>query len=169
MESNKTIWKTASNFGIILGLALVIYSILIYAFDQVFNQTLGFGSYIIIIVIVFIGTKKQRDESNGILSYSKGLGTGVVISIIGTAIFAIFTYILYEIIDPDLITRLHYIQEQEMIKTGIDEDSIKLAMTMVKKYTNSLMMFFGVLVGLSIFGIFISLITSAIIKKTETK
>ena len=168
MEEKNSIWKVALNYGVISGLGLVILSSVWYVTNLTFNQYIGWLNYVIIIGLVITGTKKQRELDNGFISYGKALGVGSVICIISALLIAIFTYVLYTVIDADLINRLYEAQEQAMMTNpSITDEQIDMAMEITKKYTNPTMISIGTFFGISFMGFIISLITSAVLKKNK--
>jgi len=168
MEEKTSIWKVALNYGTISGLSLVILSALWYVTNLSFNQYVGWLNYVVIIGLVIIGTKKQRELDDGFITYGKALAVGSVISIVAALLLAIFTYILYTIIDVDLINKLYAMQEQAMMTNpAITEEQIDTAMEFAKKFTNSTTVSLGAFFGVGFIGFIISLITSAVLKKNK--
>ncbi len=168
MEEKTSIWKIALNYGAITGLSLVILTTIWYVTNLSFNEYVGWLNYVAIIGFVIFGTKKQRELDDGFISYGKALGVGSVISIVAGLILAIFTYILYTVIDVDLINKLYTVQEQAMMTNpAITDDQIDTAMEMVKKFTNPITMTIGTFFGISFMGFIISLVTSAVLKKNK--
>ncbi|GAI83104.1 unnamed protein product [marine sediment metagenome] len=94
MENKKvSVWKGVMNPAIMLGFALIIYSLILYFFDQTFNKSLGYVSILIIIVDVVLGIRSFREESRGgILSYGQAVGAGTVIGLYAGIIGAIFLF-----------------------------------------------------------------------------
>ena len=168
MDEKASIWKVALNHGAIAGLALVILSAIWYVTNLTFNEYVGWLNYVVLIALVIVGTKKQRELDEGFISYGKALGVGSVISIVAALLFAIFTYILYSVIDVDLINKLYAIQEQAMMTNpAITDEQIDAAMEMSKQFTNSTTVSIGAFFGVSLTGFIISLVTSAVLKKNK--
>lgn len=167
MEENKSIWKNSINYGVILGLALIIFTVVLYVSGLMMNKPISMLSYLIIIAIIFIGIKKQRDFEEGFLSYGKGLASGTAISLIGGFIYGVFIFILYDIIDPNLIEKVYLAQEQELMSQGIPDSQIEMSMNMTKKFMGGIFMGFVSLLGTGFIGFIISLIISAILKKNK--
>ena len=168
MEEKSSIWKVALNYGAISGLSLVILTTIWYVTNLTFNQYVGWLNYVVIIGLVIVGTKKQRELDDGFISYGKALGVGSVICIISALILAVFSYLLYTVIDADLINKLYAVQEQAMMTNpAITDEQIDASMEMVKKFTNPTVISIGAFFGISFIGFIISLITSAVLKKDK--
>jgi hypothetical protein len=78
---------------------------------------------------------------------------------------AVFTYLLYAVIDPDLVDKQLAFAEEEMIKRGIPESAIEAGMKVQTKIMKP-----GIMAPLSIFGsmfqgLIMSLIVAAFVRK----
>ena len=168
MEEKSSIWKVALNYGAISGLSLVILTTIWYVTNLTFNTYVGWLNYVVIIGLVVVGTKKQREFDDGFISYGKALGVGSVICILSGLILSVFSYLLYTVIDVDLINKLYAVQEQAMMTNpSITDEQIDAAMEMVKKFTNPTVISIGTFFGISFKGFIISLVTSAVLKKNK--
>jgi hypothetical protein len=160
MEKKVSVWQATLNSGLILGLALVIYTLLLYFLDQTFNKSLGYVSILIIIGGLVLGIKSFRDDARGgIMSYGQGVGAGTVIGLYAGIIGAIFTFLLYKVIDPDLLGKLLTFTEEKYLESGrVPEEMIDQIMKSQKKFMTPLVLsvssifsnvFFGVVVSLT--------------------
>lgn len=167
MEKKVSVWQATLNSGIILGLALVIYTLHLYFLDQTFNQKLGYVSILILIVGLVLGIKSFRDDARGgIMSYGQGVGAGTVIGLYAGIIGAIFTFLLYEVIDPDLTGKLLTFTEEKLLESGrVPEEMMDQTMEMRKKFMAPWIMSIGEIISYVFFGVVISLIASIFLKK----
>ena len=166
MEKKSSFWKANLTNGLILGLALIIYSVLLYIFDLNLNKYLGYVSYIIIIAGVILGTKSYRDNNlNGFITYGQALGFGTMLVVVAAVLSAIYTYLFVAIIDPDIIDKILAISEEEMLKKGMSDDQVEMAQSFSKKLMSPVVMSITGFIGTSIVGFILSLITSAFLKK----
>lgn len=167
MEKKVSVWQATLNSGLILGLALVIYTLLLYFLDQTFNTSLGYVSYLIIIIGLVLGIKSFRDDARGgIMSYGQGVGAGTVIGLYAGIIGAIFTYLLYTVIDPDLMGKLLTFTEEKLIETGrVPEEMMDQTMEFQKKLMAPWIMSISAVIGTVFFGVVVSLIASIFLKK----
>lgn len=167
MEKKVSVWQATLNSGIILGLALVIYTLLLYFLDQTFNQKLGYVSILILIVGLVLGIKSFRDDARGgIMSYGQGVGAGTVIGLYAGIIGAIFTFLLYEVIDPDLTGKLLTFTEEKLLESGrVPEEMMDQTMEMQKKFMAPWIMSVRGIISSVFFGVVVSLIASIFLKK----
>lgn len=167
MEKKVSVWQATLNSGLILGLALVIYTLLLYFLDQTFNQKLGYVSILILIAGIVLGIKSFRDDAKGgIMSYGQGVGAGTVIGLYAGIIGAIFLFLLYEVIDPDLMGKMFTVTEEKLLESGrVPEEMIDQTMEMQKKFMAPWIMSIGTVINYVFFGVVVSLIASIFLKK----
>lgn len=167
MEKKVSVWQATLNSGIILGLALVIYTLLLYFLDQTFNRTLGYVSILIIIIGLVLGIKSFRDDARGgVMSYGQGIGAGTVIGLYAGIIGAIFTFLLYKVIDPDLVGKLLTFTEEQILESGrVPEEMIDQVMESQKKILSPLVLSISSIFSYVFFGVVVSLIACIFLKK----
>jgi len=61
------------------------------------------------------------------ITFGQALGAGVIIFLYYAIIMAVFTYILYAVIDPDLIDKQLAFTEEQMMKKGMPEAAVEAA------------------------------------------
>jgi len=166
MEQKSTFWKSAMIYGLYLALALTLFSVILYATGLILNQKIGYISLVIYVVGIILAQIHYRDsELNGNISYSQALGFGVSIMLFSGIITALYTIILYTIIDPGLIEQMKNIQEEAMLKKGMSEDQIETAMSIASKMMSPAWLSIMGLFGSVFMGTVVSLITSIFVKK----
>jgi len=166
MENKPNVWKNALNGGLILGIVLIIYSILMYFLDLSLEKWVSWVSYILLIAGIVYFTIQYRDHVlGGTISYAQALGFGVIISLFASVLSAIYSYVFFTFIDPDFIGKIIEMQQTEMLNQGLTEDQVEQSMEMIKGFMTP-----GVMVAISIptltfVGFIFSLITSIFLKK----
>lgn len=165
-EKSNTTFKAGLTYGVILGLILIIYSVLLYVMDMNLNKYVDWISYILIIGIIIYGTKKYRDDNlKGIISYGQALGLSTIIIVFGALISTIYTYFFISVIDPDYINKVLAAAEEQLLKKGMTDDQIEMAIAMQKKMMKPVLMAIMGFFVTVIVGVILSLITSAFLKK----
>lgn len=166
MEQKRSIWKETLNYGIILGLIGVGFSVLTYMFDLTFKTWIIWPSMLLSLVVLFLLLRSYRDHyNNGYISYGKSVGAGVIISVYAAIITAIYIYVLYAFIDPGLMDKSLAMAEAKMIEKGLPEAAVEKALEMQAKMMKP---WFTGLMGLinSVFyGLILSLIVSLFVMK----
>ncbi len=167
MEQNQTtLPQHALVYGLILGLALIVYSVLLYMLDLTFNFGLSLLSWVVLIIGIYIGSKAYRDKVlGGTISYGAALGTGILIALVAGVISTLFSYILTNIIDPGLVEKSFQVIEERMAKKGLPDEQIEMIVSRMRERSSPVKTLVIGFVAFTVFGIIISLITSAFVKK----
>jgi uncharacterized membrane protein (DUF106 family) len=116
-----------------------------------------------------LAMRHQRDQlDGGIISYAKALSVGIVVVLIGMIISSFWNYVLVNFIDTEYINRL---KEQFIATWGesMPEDSLDEALAGFDKAGNLLETIKSSLIGGTIFGLIIGLITAAFMKREPMK
>lgn len=99
-------------FGLIGGLALITFSVLLYAMDvSIFNPVFAIVNILVnfgvIIFLAVLAINKMRDaDFGGKISYIQALIAGFITLLIASYILTFFTYILNGVIDPEYMPRI---------------------------------------------------------------
>ena len=166
MEEKVNVWKTNLTNGLILGLAGIVYSLVIYFLDLSFNKAQGFVFIVIQIGLLYFLLKSYRDNfMHRQITYGQSVGAGVIICLYYALIMAVFTYILYTVIDPGLISKQLAFTEEAMVKKGVSQSAIDAAMAMQTKIMKPAIMAPLSIFGSMLWGVIISLLVSIFIKK----
>ncbi len=174
MEEKKiSLWKTAMSCGIYLGLALIIYSVILYLAGQTFNQTLALISILIIIVGIIWAQLNYRKAQGNVLSYGQGVGLVAAMMLFAGALSAIYTILLYKVIDPELYDQyLLFFEEQtttRLINQGLGDAQISQALEVSKRFQTPVILAITALITYILYGVVVSLITSIFVKKNPTE
>jgi len=166
MENKVNPWKANLTNGLIMGLIGIVYSLVMYFFDLTLNRVQGWVFIALQFIILYFLVKMYRDNYKyGLITYGQALGAGMIIFLYYSIIAAIFMYILYTVIDPNMVDKQMVLAEEELLKRGLPQDQIDISMNVQKK-----IMIPEVLAPLSIFGnmfygLIISLIIAAFVRK----
>jgi hypothetical protein len=166
MEQNVNVWKANLTNGLILGLAGVVYSLIIYFLDLSLNKTQGYIFMAVEAVILFFLLKSYRDNyKHGQITYGESMGAGVIICLYYSIIMALFAYLLYSVIDTGLIAKQLAFAEETLQKKGLPQASIDSAMKIQQKIMKPAIMAPLSILGNMLWGVALSLIVSIFIRK----
>ena len=157
--------KHLTNWGGVLGLALIGISLVLYLLDQTEASWVQWVSYAVIAALIYMGTQAKRTAQGGILSYGQGLATGVGIAFFGSVLVAFYTFVFFRFIDPDMLQELIIRTEDGMYAQGMPDDQVEMAMSMTRKFMQPGPMAVLVVLTYTFVGFLISLITAAILKR----
>ena len=161
MENKVSVWKANLNNGIILGLAGVVFTLVLWFMDQSLNRSLGYLWLIVLIIALYFMIKSYRDKYlQGFITYGQSLGAGVVIMLYYSIISAIFAFILYKMIDPGLIDKMLAMAEEKMVERGIPESAMEQGLKVQEKIMNPAVLAVSAIINGVFFGTIISLIIS---------
>ncbi len=169
-DQQKPTKKIALNNGLILGFALILIAVVNYAMGNAYSQDwkIAVISYVIMVIIIFIGIKKYREANGGFLTMGQGLKTGVGIALIGAVLSIIYTIIFMTVIEPDFIDKTMEIAHQTLLEdSSLSEEQIEAQMDISRKFSSPGIFAAVGLVWLTFLGFVFSMISSLILKKNE--
>ena len=118
------------------------------------------------VIVLYVLVKSYRDNFlHGSIKYGQALGAGLVIFFYYSIIMAIFTYILYVYIDPDLLDKQMAMAEELMLKRGMGEAQVEAGRAMQAKIMKPEIMAPFSLLGNMFWGLLLSLIVGVFVRK----
>jgi len=166
MEEKVNVWKANLTNGLILALEGIVFSLMLYFFDLTFNKTVGYLNMPIQLGILYFLLKSYRDNfMHGQITYGQSIGAGIVIFVYVSLILAVYTYILWAVIDPGLAKKSLAVAEEAMVKKGAPQAAIDAGMAFTAKIMKPGIMAIFSIFGMMFFGVIYSLLVSIFIKK----
>jgi hypothetical protein len=166
MEEKVNPWKSNLTNGLILGLVGVVYSLLMYFLNLSLNKAQSYVFMIIQIAVLYFLLKSYRDNfKHGQITFGQSVGAGVIINLYYAVIMAIFSYILYTVIDPGLIAKQLAMAEEGMVKKGLPQATIDAGMAFTAKIMKPGIMALTGTFFLVLWGTIISMLVSIFVKK----
>ncbi len=158
--------KGAMHYGLYIGIALVLNSVIFYVMGKPFSEYTGYISSIIIIGGLCWALWSFREYSGDLgLPYSKALGFGTMLSLFASLIVAFYTFVLYKIVDPGLTDKFLIFLEENLLKAGTHENQVDTMMNIYKKFLSPLTLSIGQVFGLTFQGFVFSLILAIFFKR----
>lgn len=167
-NKNTSVWYNGLVWGAILGFLGIIYNVILYMLDQNLNQNLGYAGMIITIIVLILAIRSFRDNvRGGILPFGPAFQFGFVVILVSSVIGIIYAYLLWTVIDPDILSKMKDLQMEKMLEKGVPEEALDQAMEITGKFMKpALMAVFGLFSSL-LMGTIVALIIAAIFKKNE--
>jgi hypothetical protein len=166
MEQKVNVWKANLTNGLILGLTGIIYSLVFYFLNMTTNRIQGYIFYLILLVVLYFMLKSYRDNyMHGMITFGQALGAGVVIFLYYSVITAVFSYILFAVIDPGLIDKMIAAAEETGMKRGFSQEQIDLSLQVQKKIMTPVFLSIMGIFGNMVLGLIISLIDAAFVRR----
>ncbi len=172
MDSNsKSAFMPSLTSGLVLGVILVIYSLILYVVGLNENQWLAAISYVITAIVLFFVIVNFRDkQQDGFITYGKGVSVGTLTGLFASVILAIFTYIYVNYIDPSVIEKA-LVQAEESIlarQPNISDEELDNAMKMVEIFTSPVLMAVMSIFWYTLVSLVFSLLISIFAKREDT-
>ncbi|WP_271766392.1 DUF4199 domain-containing protein [Aquimarina algiphila] len=172
MENDKaSTKKIIINYGVILGVLSVLMGVVIYITDGYTEQNwihTVIGLAIMLGVIVY-GIKAYKTTNGGFLQLSEALKIGLGIALIGGIISVIWTILLMNVIEPDIVNQINEAQREQMIERFPDmsEEQMNQSLEMAKKFTSPYIISAFALIWSLFIGFIISLIAGLVMRQKQ--
>jgi hypothetical protein len=174
MENKKSIWPFVFTYGTAMGLVSIILSVVFYLLLPTDPETLQpKGGWIKTVVELLIYgfmlywvTAKYRDEEmDGFITYGGSLKMALSLAIPFAILSAIYIFVFFTFIEPDMMSKIADLQAQKMAEKGLSDEKIQESMNITNKFNSPVIYsLFGILGAF--FQLFIiSLITSIFTRK----
>ncbi|WP_181305379.1 DUF4199 domain-containing protein [Rufibacter sp. XAAS-G3-1] len=91
MEQRRTtVQKTGTYFGIMTGIAAILYIVLVKLLGLIENVSLHFLTGIILVIGVCLAIRRHKIANAGALGYLEGIGVGFFVGLVSSVLFTIF-------------------------------------------------------------------------------
>lgn len=171
MESNISSKKIMINYGALLGIVTVLFSVILYATGMYKDPhwTLSILSFLIFLVPVILGIRAYKSGNNGYLTLPDALKTGIGIALIGGLIGGLWNLTLTQVIEPDYMEQVLQMQQEKIAEQFPDytEEQIEQSMAIGRKMSSPIITFAIGIIGSLFMGFIVSLISGLIMQKKE--
>jgi hypothetical protein len=168
-EKTTSIWKSSLVSAIYLAIALILLSVIFYVMGNPFSKVSQYLTYPIMIAGIIWAQISYKKALDGTLTYGQAVGVGVLTLTFAGVITGLYTFLLYQVIDPSLQEQLRIYTEEQIIQQGrVPEEQLEMAVNMAAKFQTPAIMFGMAVVGGAFVGLIISLITAIFIKKNPS-
>ncbi len=159
--------RVALKWGVILGIALIIYTLVLFLTDNVGNSKLGWISFIVSIGGLVMAMRDYRTLNGGFMSYGEGLSVGTLTAGVSGLLSSLFSVFYTTVIDTGAMERMVDKTREQLEESGLSDDQIDQQIKFVEMFQSPGLSFaFGV-IGAIIFGLLLSLIIAAIMRRNK--
>jgi hypothetical protein len=166
MSEKPSTAKLALKWGLITGVALVVYSTLLYTLGQMANTGLTLLIYVIVAAGLTLAIREYRTLNGGYLTIGEGVSLGALLSAISGLLSSAYNVLYTTVIDPG-------VREQMMnqIRAGLEDqgkltdEQIDQTMEITQKFQSPGLQFIVGILGSILIGVVFSLIISAIMRR----
>ena len=169
MENQASSKNVILNYGLYYGIVSVLISVIFYALNMhleqgIINMLVGFA---VMIAFIVLAQKKFRFDNSNILPFWQAVKIGMGTVLIGALITVIYNQIFINFIEPEYMEQMMEIQRQAWRDANMTSDQIEAAENMAKRFSGPLISSAFIIIGAAFFSFIFSLITGAIMKRTE--
>ncbi len=160
--------KNTATYGAYLGAALVVVSLIDYIFHIYGGSTImNMLSYAVFIGGIIWATIAYRDKvKGGFITYGQALHFGTLLCAFAAVLLGAYTAVLVNVVDPSYLEKSFEVAAQHMAESGkYDEDQIDMAMMASRAMMTPVSIVLFSIFTYSVLGFFVSLITSAFLKR----
>jgi len=145
----------------------------LYSYFQV-GEIIGYSTMILCLLFVFFGVRSYRDtELGGTITFGRAFAAGIIITLIASIIFGLFTIILYKYISPDLGNQMIEFYKRSITESGKPQEYINEQLSQMEAqrglFNNPFFQFITMFSTVLIIGIVIALISAFILKTKNLK
>ncbi len=167
MEQKLTPARVALKWGAICALASIILSTVINMTGM--WKTTGFSmlAFLPLIIFMVMAMKEFKTSNEDFMTFGEGFGLGMLLTAVSGVISSLWGILYTKFIDTTFMNQMKDFQIDNFEESGMGEEQIDAAMQMTEKFSSAPMMFVFGLLGTLFFGLIITLIVSAIMKKNK--
>lgn len=152
-------------FGLIAAVIGIVYFIILNVAGLVGEKIWSWVSYLITAVIIFFAHKYYKENGDGFMSYSQGVGISAWIGLISSVIGSVFMYIYIKFIDTTFIETIKDKQLEEFQRRGMSDQQIDQAQKFTGMFTTPEVIFGFALIGGIVAAVIIGLIVTIFTQK----
>ena len=170
MENQKSTFNASIIYGLLLGLALILFSLIMYLLDIDRESKIMWISYLITIGGMFWAMTAYRDKyAGGYISYGGAFGVGFWTGLLASVLTAIFTYIYVTMIDTGLIEQILIDAEDKILESNpnIGDEELETALHYTEMFTSPVMLAVWGFIANVIFATIFSLIIAIFVKREK--
>ena len=171
MNNQSSLKSLVINYALLLAGISIAFNLMLFFLDMHYQQSQASGIVGIVIMIgviiyAFIQFKKNNE---GFISLSESLKIGLGISAVAALIGVVYSFILSEFLDPNLMQKAIDFQMEKMRieNPEMTQDQLENIRSMQEKFSGPLIRSAFQIIGSLFIGFIISLIGGLIVKKVR--
>lgn len=160
--------KFARNYGIILGLILILISVIMYVTGMQLEgvQWPMYIYYIIFPIIIIYAISQYKKNNHNLLSLGQAIKVGLIVAVISGLVFAVYGVIFHYIIDPEFQEQAMEVVRDKMLENpNLTEELVDQQMEWIEKVQNPILGSAIWIAMSAFFGLIYSVIGGLVMKK----
>jgi hypothetical protein len=155
--------SAGTRFGLIAAVVGILYFVILSMLDVDMQGPAGWLGWLFTAVLIFLAHKYFKENGDGYMNYSQGIGIAFWLGLVSGAISSVFTYIYVKFIDSGFMDAIKEKQYEQMQGQGMTDDQIDQAMKIAGMFSTPLAMlimgFIMSVIGAVIIALLVTLIT----------
>src|SRR6186713_792533 len=164
MEENKIMSPQLK--GLLIALIVIILGIAGYFSEIGFSTWYNWVVNAIMFAAIIIACVHFANQKQNYVTFGNVFLHGFKITAVITIIILVYTLLAFTVLFPDMKEKIFEMQRIKMEESGIDDDKLEQATTVMKKYF-MIFLVLGVIFGTLVWGCIASLIGAAVAKKKK--
>jgi len=152
--------------GLLIALIVIILGIAGYFTGLGFSTWYNWVVNLVMLVAIIFACVHFANQKQGYVTFGNVFLHGFKTTAVVTVIVLVYTLLAFTVLFPDMKEKIFEMQQAKMEESGIDDDKLEQAMTMMKKYF-MIFLVLGVIFGTLLWGCIASLIGAAVAKKKK--
>ncbi len=156
----KYVWT----FAITSAMIFIIVLLITHMFrDQLMDKNFiitGLYFVILLIVIIFAQLQIRTKVYNGAMGFGQAFSSGMLISVFSAIMYALFAFIFYQFVAPEVLDEMLAYAEQKMREDGATDEVVEMAMKWTKWFMSPAGILISTIFGHVLMGTIASLIAS---------
>lgn len=153
--------KYAMNYGVILGVVMILISVVMYVTGMALEGTQWpqYLYYLIFPVTIIYAINEFKKKNANTLTLGEGIKVGVLIGVISALVYIVYSLIFNYVIDPEFMGQVLEMAKDKMLEQNPDmtEEMAQQGMKFIEMFTNpfissafwiAMSAFFGLIYGL---------------------
>lgn len=170
MEKKASFWKAALIYGAIAGFVGILLGVIFYVMNLYAASWTQWVSILVTIAVLIYCLKAYRNEYlGGYATFGQLFLMAMAIGVVSTVLSLIYSYLMYTVIDPELLDKMRLAVEEKLMNNPRIPESMldDMIERMAKNFEPKRMYIMTIVMGL-VGSAIIGLILAAILKKEET-
>jgi hypothetical protein len=169
MENKPATAIVTLGYGVIIALAIIVFSLILFLLNMTQGSGLEYLTYLILFGGLFLAQTNYRNKyMGGYIEYGKAFTVGLLSCVFLSLIMGIYTFVFFRYIDPGAMEEAMTIAEQKMMDKGLSDMEIEQGMAIARKFSGVGMYTFMAVFGNILIGAILSLITAIFVKRENT-
>ncbi|MFD2571644.1 DUF4199 domain-containing protein [Spirosoma soli] len=167
MNERTSTARVALKWGGVLGIALILFSLILYLTDNTSNAALGAVTYLFMAVGIVLAMREYRTLNSGYMTYGEGLGLGALTATISGLLSSLFSVFYTTVIDTGIMERASDKIREQLEDRGVPDEQIDQQMEMMQMFQSPGLLFVFGVIGSAFIGLLLSLVIAAFMRRNN--